>query len=176
MIGKSNIFLIGPMGSGKSAVGRALGRLLKRPFYDSDTEIERRTGVDIPFIFDREGEPGFRQREREAIADLTLLDPIVLATGGGAVIDVDNRRFLAERGYVVYLETSLEQQIQRVGVARTRPLLHDVDPRVKLEELRVQREPMYREIADFTLSTDRCRVQKVAEQIVRHMGLHAATE
>ena len=114
MLGKRNVFLIGPMGSGKSAVGRLLARLLDAPFYDSDAEIERRTGVDIPYIFEREGESGFREREREIIEELTGLEPIVLATGGGAVLRPENRQRLAEHGHVVYLETSVEQQVQRV--------------------------------------------------------------
>lgn len=167
MLGKRNIYLIGPMGSGKSAVGKQLSRLLKFPFHDSDVEIEKRTGVDIPFIFEREGEVGFRQREREAIAHLVTLEPIVLATGGGAVLDPENRRLLAEHGRVVYLEASLAQQLQRVGAGRSRPLLHNVDPAVRLDELRIEREPLYREIADHIVSTDNRRVQKVADNILR---------
>src|ERR1700746_3607506 len=107
---RNSVFLIGPMGSGKTAVGRYIARALALPFHDSDAEIERRTGVDIPFIFEKEGEAGFRQREREAIEVRTALDGIVLATGGGAVLLPENRRHLAERGCVVYLETSVAQQ------------------------------------------------------------------
>src|SRR4029077_9753757 len=114
MLGKTNVFLVGPMGSGKTAVGRYLARLLDLTFYDSDAEIERRTGVDIPFIFEKEGEPGFRQREKEAIEVLTAMDRIVLATGGGAVLLAETRRHLADRGCVVYLETSVTQQVERV--------------------------------------------------------------
>ncbi len=169
MFGKRNIYLIGPMGSGKSAVGRQLARLLAVPFHDSDSEIERRTGVDIPYIFEQEGEAGFRQREHEALAALIQLEPIVLATGGGAVIQPDNRRLLAENGCVVYLETSLSQQLQRVGSGRGRPLLHDVDPAERQRRLRTEREPLYREIADYTVSTDHRRVIKVAEQILREL-------
>lgn len=170
MIGKRNIFLIGSMGSGKSAVGRQLARMLKVPFYDSDVEVERRTGVDIPFIFEREGEAGFRLREREALAELTMLEPIVLATGGGAILDADNRRLLAQHGCVIYLEASITQQLHRVGSGRNRPLLHNVDPAVRLGELRIQREPLYREIADHVVSTDNRRVQKVAEDILRKIA------
>jgi shikimate kinase len=170
MVGKRNIYLIGPMGSGKSAVGRQLARMLKIPFYDSDVEVERRTGVDIPFIFEREGEAGFRQRERESIAELTTLEPIVLATGGGAILDADNRRLLAAHGRVIYLEASLHQQLHRVGSGRNRPLLHNVDPAVRLDELRIQREPLYREIADHIVSTDNRRVLKVAEHILREIS------
>src|ERR1700732_4158671 len=128
MLGKTSVFLIGPMGSGKTAVGRHLSRALRLPFYDSDAEIERRTGVDIPFIFEKEGEAGFRQREREAIDALTRLEPIVLATGGGAVLLEENRRALSARGFVVYLETSVAQQKNRVRRSRNRPLLSDADP------------------------------------------------
>src|SRR5215471_10539025 len=120
---QSSVFLIGPMGSGKTAVGRRVAQVLHMPFYDSDTEIERRTGVDIPFIFEKEGEAGFRVREREAIEALTQLPRIVLATGGGAVLAPENRRHLAARGCVVYLETSVTQQADRVRHGRNRPLL-----------------------------------------------------
>lgn len=167
MLGKRNIFLIGPMGSGKTAVAKQLARLLRVPFYDSDTEIERRTGVDIPYIFDKEGEAGFRERERDIIATLTALEPIVLATGGGAIILPENRRTLAERGFVVYLETSIAQQADRVRQGRSRPLLANVDSATKLAELMQTRAPLYAEIADFTVSTDHSRVPQVAEQILR---------
>jgi shikimate kinase len=173
MHGKTtNVFLIGPMGSGKTAVGRHLSRLLERPFYDSDAEIERRTGVDIPYIFEREGEAGFRQREREAIEHLTRIEGIVLATGGGAVLLAENRRWLSERGYVVYLETSVAQQAERVRQGRGRPLLSEaIDPATKLARLLGERDPLYREIADATVSTDARKVRAVAEEILRGMGI-----
>lgn len=167
MLGKRSVFLIGPMGSGKSAVGRLLARLLDAPFQDSDAEIERRTGVDISYIFDREGEDGFREREREVIDELTRLEPIVLATGGGAVLREENRRCLAERGHVVYLQTSVEQQVHRVRHAKHRPLLANVDPGIKLEELMSERAALYRSIADHTVSTDGRKVQSVADEILR---------
>jgi shikimate kinase len=167
VLGKRNIFLIGPMGSGETAVAKQLARLLRVPFYDSDTEIERRTGVDIPYIFDKEGEAGFRERERDIIATLTALEPIVLATGGGAIILPENRRALAERGFVAYLETSISQQADRVRQGRSRPLLANVDSATKLAELMQTRAPLYAEIADFIVSTDRSRVPQVAEQILR---------
>jgi shikimate kinase len=162
-----NIFLIGPMGSGKTAVGKQVARLLKFPFIDSDREIETRTGADIPLIFEREGESGFRKREREAIAELTARTGVVLATGGGAVLDAENRRLLAERGWVVYLETSVAQQAERAGRSNHRPLLSGADPRHRLEELMRIREPLYREIADFIATTTRKRVNPVAERIVQ---------
>ena len=167
MIGKHNIFLIGPMGSGKTAVGRHLARVLDYPFLDSDHEIELRTGADIPLIFEREGEAGFRQRERDAIAELSARQRIVLATGGGAVLDADTRRDLKHRGWVVYLETSVAQQAARAGRTRHRPLLHGADPSQRLGELLSVREPLYQEIADLTVCTDRRRVPAVAEFIAQ---------
>ncbi len=160
MLGKASVFLIGPMGSGKTAVGRHLSRALGLPFYDSDAEIERRTGVDIAFIFEKEGEAGFRQREREALEALTLLARIVLATGGGAVLLPENRRHLAERGCVA----------QRVRHGRNRPLLSDADASARLGQLMDARAPLYGEIADITVSTDGRRVQSVAEQILRELA------
>jgi shikimate kinase len=165
MLTKRNIFLIGPMGSGKTAVGRHLARLFRYTFHDSDADIEAKTGVDIPFIFEKEGEAGFRVREREAIDRLTQLTSIVLATGGGAVIDPANRRALAERGVVVYLSTSVDQQIERTRHGRHRPLLHDTDPEQKLKDLMSRRAALYAEIADLTVTTDGRRVQIVAEEI-----------
>jgi shikimate kinase len=153
------------MGSGKSAVGRHLARLLRFSFYDSDADIEAKTGVDIAFIFDKEGEAGFRLREKESIERLTRLEGVVLATGGGAVIDADNRRVLAERGTVVYLETSVAQQLERTRHGRHRPLLNDADPQEKLKELMLRRAALYAQIADLTISTDGRRVQLVAEEI-----------
>ena len=167
MLGKHSIFLIGPMGSGKTAVAKCLARLLDYPFYDSDHEIEQRSGADISLIFEREGEAGFRRRERDIIAELTARQRIVLATGGGAILDSDNRHDLASRGWVVYLETSIEQQAERAGRTRHRPLLQGGDPKARLEELMREREPLYREIADLHASTDRRRVRSVAEHIMQ---------
>ena len=161
-----NLFLIGPMGAGKSAVGRQLARLLHLDFVDSDEEIERRTGVDIPFIFEKEGEEGFRKREAQAIEDLSKRDGIVLATGGGAVIDPQNRNHLGARGFVVYLHTSVDQQLSRTRKGRDRPLLASDDPRAVLENLMSQREPLYREIADLTVETDGRKVNAVANEIL----------
>lgn len=174
MLTKSNVFLIGPMGSGKTAVGRHLARLLGYSFHDSDADIEAKTGVDIRYIFDQEGESGFREREKESIGRLTRLENVVLATGGGAVIDPDNRRALAARGAVIYLETSVEQQIARTRHGRHRPLLSGVDPHRALAELMQFRAALYAEIADFKVATDHRRVQLVAEQI--HQELRRAWE
>lgn len=161
----NNLFLVGPMGAGKSAVGRQLARMLHLDFVDSDDEIESRTGVDIAFIFDKEGEAGFRKREVAVIDDLTQLDGVVLATGGGAVVDTQSRGWLGGRGYVVYLYTSVEQQFARTQRGRERPLLENRDPREVLEELMQVRDPLYREIADLVVNTDGRRVQTVAKEI-----------
>ncbi len=175
MLGSTSIFLIGPMGSGKTAVGRALARTLGLPFHDSDAEVERRTGVDIPFIFEKEGESGFRAREREAIEALTQLPGIVLATGGGAVLSPENRRHLAERGCVVYLETSVTQQADRVRHGRNRPLLQQGDIAGRLGALMDVRSPLYGEVADLIVSTDGRRVPAVVDEILRLLGKGAAT-
>jgi shikimate kinase len=161
-----NLFLIGPMGAGKSAVGRQLARLLHMSFIDTDDEIEARTGVDIPFIFEKEGEEGFRKRETKVIDELTQRDDIVLATGGGAVVDPQNRNFLGARGFVVYLHTTVEQQLERTRRGRHRPLLESDNPRQVLEELMASRDPQYREIADLVIETDGRRVKAVASEIV----------
>lgn len=160
-----NLFLVGPMGAGKSAVGRQLARLLHLEFLDSDAEIEARTGVDIPFIFEKEGESGFRKREVKVIDELSQRDGIVLATGGGAIVDPDNRSRLGARGYVVYLYTSVEQQLSRTQRGRERPLLGQGDPREVLEALLSVRDPLYREVADLVVNTDGRRVQTVAREI-----------
>lgn len=169
MLGKpSNVFLVGPMGSGKSAVGRSLAGLLHLPFHDSDVEIERRTGVDIPYIFDREGEAGFREREREVIAALTLMRNVVLATGGGTIVLPENRRRLAENGCVVYLKTSVAQQAQRVRPGRHRPLLNGVaDTTARLHELMELRDPLYSSIADLTVATDGRQIKAVVRDIMK---------
>ena len=160
-----NLFLIGPMGAGKSAVGRQLARLLHLDFIDSDDEIEARTGVDIAFIFEKEGEAGFRKREAAVIDELSLRTGVVLATGGGAVIEPANRSVLGARGYVVYLRTSVDQQVARTRKGRERPLLENTDPRETLERLMVEREPMYLEIADLVVDTDGRKVRDVAKEI-----------
>jgi shikimate kinase len=174
MIGRGNIYLIGPMGSGKTAVGRALAQMLDRPFFDSDAEIERRTGVDIRFIFEKEGEARFRAREREILAEVTQLQGIVLATGGGAVLDPESRRQLAETGVVVYLKVALDQQWQRTRRNRHRPLLLDPNPRAVLERLNELRGPLYAEIADLTIETGGHRIKTVAGRIREFLETQAA--
>ncbi len=161
-----NIFLVGPMGAGKSAVGKQLARMLHLDFVDSDDEIEMRTGVDIPFIFEKEGEEGFRVREARVIEEVSRRDGIVLATGGGAVINDDSRNHLGARGFVVYLYTSVDQQVARTARGRDRPLLENGDRRATLETLLEARDPLYREIADLVIDTDNRRVKSVANEIV----------
>lgn len=150
-----NIFLVGLMGAGKTTIGRLLARRLKRAFVDSDHEIENRCGVRVPVIFDIEGEAGFRAREAAMIDELTGREGIVLATGGGAVLDASNRRHLAARGTVVYLHCAALNLWERTRHDKNRPLLATADPRVRLDELYRQRDPLYREIADLVVDTGR---------------------
>lgn len=171
-----NIFLIGPMGAGKTTVGRRLADMLGLDFFDSDHEIESRTGVDISFIFDKEGEAGFRQREAQVIDELTTGSGLVLATGGGAVVTPENRRHLGARGFVVYLHASLQQQLMRTDRCDNRPLLHNKDRRATLERLLTERDPLYREIADLVLETDHRNARALAQDIERRLhNLHGAT-
>jgi shikimate kinase len=164
-----SLFLTGPMGAGKSTIGRQLSKQLKRPFHDSDHEIENRTGVDIPLIFELEGESGFRKREAAVIDELTQLPNIILATGGGAILDPLNRQHLHARGTVIYLHTSVDQQLSRTARDRNRPLLQTDNPRARLEALMRVREPLYREIADLVIDTDSKRVQDVVKQICKYL-------
>jgi len=142
------------MGAGKSTIGRLLAKELHLPFKDSDKEIEVRTGADIPWIFDVEGEQGFREREQAVIADLCREDGLVLATGGGAILREANRAALRAGGRVVYLHTSVEQQLERTARDRNRPLLRTANPEQVLRELLAIRDPLYREIADIVIETD----------------------
>ena len=162
---RGNLYLIGPMGSGKTAVGKRLATLLGKEFFDSDAEIERRTGVDIRYIFEKEGEARFREREREVIADLTALDGVIVATGGGAVLDPANRERLASTGTVVYLRATVDAQLERTRPSRTRPLLMGGDPRAVLERLLAIRRPLYEEIADISVDTTGRQVRAVAADV-----------
>lgn len=173
---KRNIFLIGLMGAGKTTIGRQLARNLGCDFIDSDHEIERRTGADIPWIFDIEGEQGFREREEAVIDDLSQRHGIVLATGGGAVLDVRNRQHLAARGLVVYLRASVDRLMLRTEKDRNRPLLQTDDPAQRLQSLYDQRDPLYREIADIIVDTDNRNVASSVKLIANHFNKQALDE
>lgn len=159
------VFLIGPMGAGKSTLGRLLADELDLPFHDSDSEIEERSGADIAWIFDVEGEEGFRKREMKVIDELTRLPSLVMATGGGVVIREENRKNLQSRGTVVYLETEVDRQYERTRRDRKRPLLQQDDPKQKLTQLYQVRDPLYREIADLIVSTNRSNPKSVIREI-----------
>jgi len=170
MAEKRNIFLIGPMGAGKSTIGRELAEKLHLDFYDSDQEIERRTGADIAWVFDLEGEEGFRKREETVIDDLSEMQGIVLATGGGSVISAQIRNRLSARGIVVYLETTIDKQVARTQRDRRRPLLQtSEEPRKVLERLALERNPLYEEIADVIVPTDDQSAKIVANKIIERI-------
>jgi shikimate kinase len=162
---RSNIYLVGLMGAGKTTVGRQLAKRLGRPFYDSDHEIVERTGVPVPTIFEIEGEDGFRRREAQTIAELTAGTDIVLATGGGAVLKPENRARLHDTGWVVYLNVPPALLYERTRHDRNRPLLRVPDPLAKLEELHAQRDPLYRETAHIVIDGS----YLVASGIVQHL-------
>jgi shikimate kinase len=161
-----NVFLVGPMGAGKTTIGRQLAKRLGWEFVDSDHEIELRTGATIPLIFEIEGEEGFRKREQAVIDELTQRRGIVLATGGGAVLDPDNRRYLAARGMVVYLRASVDILFGRTSRDKSRPLLQTEDPRGRLAAILEERDPLYREVADVIIDTDK----HGAREVVRDLG------
>lgn len=163
----NNIFLVGPMGAGKTTIGRQLAEDLRKEFYDSDQVIEERAGADISWIFDVEGEDGFRARERKVIKELCALDNIVLATGGGAILAEQNRKHLRKGGIVVYLMATISQQVERTRRDQKRPLLRNAaDPRAKLTELMEVRDPLYREIADHVVMTSRRSPRAVSNEII----------
>jgi shikimate kinase/3-dehydroquinate synthase len=166
----NNIFLVGLMGAGKTTNGRLLARRLDMTFIDSDHEIEARTGATIPWIFEIEGEASFRRREADVIRELTAGSGIVLATGGGAVLDPTSRALLAERGTVIYLRASVSSILMRTAHDKNRPLLQTADPRKKLEDLTAQREPLYREIADMVIDTGRPNVQSMVQTILDQLA------
>ncbi|MGZ8215714.1 shikimate kinase AroK [Methylomagnum sp.] len=162
-----NIYLIGPMGAGKTTIGRLLAKNLGVSFVDSDKEIEKRTGVSIPMIFEYEGESGFRKRESETLADLVKLEGIVMATGGGSVLLRENREGLRRNGFVVYLHCPVDKQFERTHKDSNRPLLNTDNPRKKLADLFSIREPLYRSIADSVVDTGQCSSRSAVRQIMR---------
>ncbi len=164
------IILVGPMGAGKSAVGKQLARRLGYEFADSDRFVEERTGVDVAYIFEREGEEGFRKRESAAIDTLTQRKRIVIATGGGAVLDPESRSRMASRGTVIYLQTSVHEQLKRTRRSTHRPLLQTKDPKAALSSLLEIRDPLYREIADIVFPTDGQKVPNVARELAERLS------
>jgi len=167
---RGNVFLVGPMGAGKTTIGRHLSDILHQEFVDSDHEIEARSGANIPWIFDVEGEEGFRHREELVIDALTQRKNIVLGTGGGAVLRQANRQYLHERGTVVYLQTPVSLQLERTGRDRNRPLLRTSDPQQKLSELLALREPLYLEIAHIVMPTSGGSARDLAMKIVHALN------
>lgn len=168
----NNIILIGPMGAGKTSLGRRVAERLGLSFIDADQVIEQRTGASIPVIFECEGEAGFRTREKAVIAELCANSGQLLATGGGAVLDPDNRTALKRAGMVVYLKTSVAQQLERVERDRNRPLLQTADPGARLHELAQQRNAIYRELADLTFDSDGLNADTAGERLFNLIALH----
>ena len=166
----ANVYLVGMMGAGKTTIGRLLARRLRMRFIDSDQEIERRCGVKVPLIFEIEGEPGFRARESQVLGELTALEGIVLATGGGVVLAPANRERLAAAGTVIYLRAKPEDLYERVRNDRNRPLLATPDPLARLRELYVERDPLYQEVADIVIDTGRQTVSALARTVIKELG------
>ncbi len=158
------------MGAGKTTVGRALAKKLDKQFIDSDHEIEARSGVSIPVIFEIEGEAGFRQREADVIRNLTAREGVVLATGGGAILRPENRELLKSRGTVVYLRADINQILQRTAKDKNRPLLQTADPQQKLEQLTLEREPLYREVAHIVIDTGRPNISSLVQVILAQLA------
>jgi shikimate kinase len=166
MTRSENIYLVGLMGAGKTTIGRQLAKSLSVPFYDSDKAIEESTGVDIPTIFEFEGEEGFRDREQKMIKQLTQLEGIVLATGGGTILREENRRVLKEKGFIVYLQCSVERILERTRRDTQRPLLKADNPRERIESLFTQREPLYLSCADLIVDTGVMQSKAVVNHIL----------
>ncbi len=173
MRGTKNIFLVGLMGAGKTTVGRQLACALRLPFEDSDRTIEARTGVTIPFLFEQEGEAGFRLREKQIVDELTAGEGVVLATGGGVVLDADNRAHLKGRGCVVYLRAPIEILVARTAHDRNRPLLQGTNPHARLRQLLEIRDPLYREVADVILDTSNRSIRVVVRELLQRLDRYA---
>ena len=169
-----NIFLIGPMGAGKSTIGKRLAHSLGAKFADSDREIEKHTGADIPLIFELEGESGFRQRESHILNQLTQDKNLVLATGGGSVLLPENQDMLKNRGKVVYLHTTVAQQLQRTRRDQNRPLLQTENPEQKLRDLFNTRDPIYRQLANVIVDTDGRSIHSVSQEIIKRLNIKLA--
>ena len=169
---KSNIILIGPMGSGKTSTGKMLAKEMGYVFADTDEEVTKRTGVSIAYIFDVEGEEGFRKRECLALKECLNDNNMILSTGGGIVLSKENRDLLQDRGKVVYLQTSIRFQVKRTASTNNRPLLQNKDPEETLEKLMLTRAPLYEEIADITIMTDNKSLQEMSKEIQRAINEH----
>ena len=165
----SNIFLIGSMGAGKSTIARRLAATLDKEFVDADRELEQRTGVEVPLIFELEGEDGFRKRERDLLAELVMRRDIVLATGGGVVLSADNRANLAEHGFVIYLDTPVDLLVARVARDRHRPLMQTADPKATMREIMRIRDPLYRESADIVVKSSHRSSRFVVREILQRI-------
>jgi len=165
-----NIILVGPMGSGKTTIGRQLAKQLNMLFFDSDHEIEAKTGANIPLIFELEGEQGFRKRETAMLDELSQKNNTVLATGGGAVLALENRKMLRQRGIVIYLSATIEQLWERTRLDKNRPLLQTENPREKIAALLEQRDPLYKEIADIIIDTGTGNVKSTIKQIITQLN------
>ncbi len=168
----NNILLIGPMGSGKTSLAKLLAKNLDKKFLDTDEEVMNKTGVDINYIFDMEGEDGFRKRECLVLKECLNDNNTVLSTGGGIVLSKENRDLLQERGTVVYLQTSIRSQVERTGPSNDRPLLQNNDPKKTLEKLMLTRGPLYEEIADIIIMTDNKSLQEISKEIQRAINEH----
>ena len=162
-----NIFIVGPMGSGKTTVGKIVAGELFLDFHDTDARIEETTGVTIDWIFDIEGEAGFRKRETTTLKEMVALNSIVLATGGGIVIEEENRELLASRGTVFYLHTPLNTQVERTMKDKDRPLLKGKDPEKVLADLQQSRQAFYEEVSDHIINTENKSGSEVANEIVK---------
>ena len=167
-----NLFIVGPTGAGKTSIGRRLAAHYGLPFVDLDQEIERHCGVPVSTVFEIEGEAGFRQRESQLLDECSRRDGVLLATGGGAVLDPANRRHLAERGYVVWLQATIEQQLERLARDTKRPLLAGEDRRGRLDAMRETRAPLYREVADLTVSGEHENVTAATERCIALIDTH----
>jgi shikimate kinase len=165
-----NIFLVGMMGAGKTTVGRLLANFLEKKFYDSDREIQKRTGVSIPLIFEIEGEAGFRKRETDMLSELVKTENIVLATGGGAVLSAENREMLKRSGTVIYLRATIDDLWRRTRHDKNRPLLQTQDPRTKLTELYAQRDPLYRETAHIIVESGKRSARHLAQLLAQQLA------
>ena len=162
----NNIFLIGPMGSGKTTIGKKLANKVSKKFYDSDDEIKKNTGADIPLIFEIEGDSGFRVREKKVISELVLLDNIVLSTGGGAILDNENRSMLVENGFIIYLKSSAERIYKRTSGDKSRPLLQVSDRLGRIKEILAERESIYKSLADEIIEIDTIGINEIIKKIL----------